>query len=143
MKLEDLKLNLAKISTLIKQIDRGMDGYTDNIQYNTSSPNERQLASEYETIVDKLFDINHTLEYFTRKVIHTGTLFQKEDGRYWITDMDDYYTSGEGIEYMVIEDYKKIWRTSRVEHNGNDYYIYGDKDVKMEGLTVRVREKKY
>lgn len=31
------------------------------------------------------------------------------------------------------------WCASRVEHNGEDYYIVGANGVKLEGLRVRIR----
>jgi hypothetical protein len=60
------------------------------------------------------------------------------------------FTSGCGIEYMATDDlycrYNKdgeyvsipYWCSSRVEHNGNDYYMVGC-NKPLEGMKVRYR----
>ncbi|QWE49708.1 hypothetical protein [Paenibacillus phage SV21] len=67
--------------------------------------------------------------------IYEGTLVLNALGRYEIDGTSIYFTSGDQIEYLV----NKIWKISRVEHNGEDYYIVADPGLKMLGLTARTR----
>ncbi|MEV2907564.1 DUF5348 domain-containing protein [Paenibacillus larvae] len=67
--------------------------------------------------------------------IYKGKLVLNELGRYEIDGTSIYFTSGDQIEYLV----NKVWKISRVDHNGEDYYIVADPGLKMLGLTARAR----
>ena len=54
-------------------------------------------------------------------------------------------TTGGYLTYTLAKPtrtYKEVasWRSSRVEHDGNDYYIVGYRNVELSGLRVRVRK---
>lgn len=99
------------------------------------------LTEELREIMEKLSDVHFRLKYLSRPVRETGRLHKNRSGRYE-TASGHYYTSGQGIEALITDGYPEVayWVWTRVEHNGNDYYLVGHKDVSMDGLTVRVRE---
>jgi len=45
------------------------------------------------------------------------------------------------IEALVDDDYHNVpyWTRTVVEHNDEDYYLVGYRDIPMKGLRVRVR----
>lgn len=109
---------------------------------------ERQKLEEYRNILYKLEEVQSTLSYYDKPVKEVSRIYTNESGRYE-TDRGHYYTSSSSIEFLRVEETYNydtdewedsgIWTTSRVEHNGQDYYIVGYSGVEMSGLKVRVR----
>ena len=99
------------------------------------------LTEELREIMEKLSDVHFRLKYLSRPVRETGRLHKNRSGRYE-TKGGHYYTSGSGIEALIKDDYQEVpyWVWTSVEHDGRDYYLVGHKDIRMDGLTVRVRE---
>ncbi|GFI45170.1 hypothetical protein IMSAGC019_00480 [Lachnospiraceae bacterium] len=89
----------------------------------------------------KLSDVERRIAYLSRPVKETSRLHKNGSGRYE-TKSGHYYTSGSGIEVLIKDDYREVpyWVWTSVEHDGRDYYLVGHKDIRMDGLTVRVRE---
>ena len=92
------------------------------------------LQSELREVMGKLSDVERRIAYLSR-------LHKNGSGRYE-TKSGHYYTSGSGIEVLIKDDYREVpyWVWTSVEHDGRDYYLVGHKDIRMDGLTVRVRE---
>ncbi len=150
----ELKEITAKMQELKKTIDyliRATNYEEDEqleIKYNIDSPDDLQMMDEYRNILYRLEDVTHTLEYLSKPIAYESTLQIRPDGRYG-TDRN-YYTSGSAIEFLYYDEvydfetqtYKEVasWRSSRVEHDGNDYYIVGYRNVELSGLRVRVRK---
>lgn len=99
------------------------------------------LTEELREIMEKLSEVDRRLRYLSRPVQEVSRLHKDRSGRYE-TSNGHYYTSGQGIEALLPEGYPEVkcWVWTRVEHNGEDYYLVGHNDVSMDGLTVRVRE---
>ena len=53
------------------------------------------------------------------------------------------YDDLSGLEVLIYDDFEErySWVASRIEHNGQDYYIVGLRDTKLEGLKARIRER--
>lgn len=109
---------------------------------------ERQKLEEYRHILSKLEEVQSTLAYYDRPIVEESRIYRNETGRYE-TDKGHYYTSGSSIEFLRTEqaynedtdtwEDVQIWTASRVEHNGQDYYIVGYSDLTLSGLMVRIR----
>lgn len=112
------------------------------------SADDRQKLEEYRNILFKLDEVQSTLAYYDRPVREVSQIYKNESGRYE-TEKGHYFTSGSSIEFLRTEDFynedtdtwepMEIWTASRVEHNGQDYYIVGYSDLTLSGLKVRVR----
>ncbi|MCC2821034.1 DUF5348 domain-containing protein [Lachnoclostridium pacaense] len=152
MKITDMSDKLNNLNNEIKRIlsVSGYEDYNDlsNVDYDNSSSEELLLMDEYNKIVEKLSDVNDTLVYLKRPIEYTGRLYKDSRGRYSI---DNYtWTSGSTIEFLCKDDWHDrevdgewvntpYWAISRMEHNGQDYYIVHYNDMALDGLEVRVR----
>lgn len=102
-----------------------------SIQYNkdkSENPNDNFLCNEIERIIDKLADEQSRISFLFRPIVETGTVYKNSNGRYETASGYE-YTCGCGIEYLKLaeDEYKPIqWCRSRVEHNGENYYIVGN-----------------
>ncbi|MDE7331236.1 MAG: DUF5348 domain-containing protein [Lachnospiraceae bacterium] len=98
------------------------------------------LQTELREIMEKLSDVTGRIEYLSRPVTETSRLHKNRNGRYE-TEKGHYYTCGSGIEALVKDDYQEVpyWVWTSVGHDGKDYYLAGHKNIRMDGLTVRVR----
>lgn len=153
MKLSELTAELEILQKQAKRIlkESEYDEYGDlsSLSYDGKNADALLLVDEYRRILEKLSDIEWTLSYLQRPVVFTDTLTMDESGRYMTTNEEITYTSGRTIEFAYTEEkYNEgieafegvpCWRVSRVEHNGEEYYIVGYSMVKLEGLRVRVR----
>ncbi|MCM1192870.1 MAG: DUF5348 domain-containing protein [Acetatifactor muris] len=95
---------------------------------------------ELKGIMRKLADIGGSIEYLFRPVRETGTLHRDGNGEYQ-TGQGYRYRSGSMVEFLLADDSGGVpcWTVTKVEHDGEDYYLMGYEDIPMEGLSVRVR----
>lgn len=95
---------------------------------------------ELQAIMRKLADIGGSIEYLFRPVQENSTLHRDENGEYR-TEKGFRYRSGILIEVLLPEadGENPCWVQTKVEHDGEDYYLIGYDDIPMEGLHVRVR----
>lgn len=118
------------ISKLMVSTGYDKDEDLTNVTYDSSSPDDLQRIEKYREMLYKFTDVLGDLNYLKRPVRFEDKLTLRPDGRYGTINGETYYTSGSLIEFLNYEDLKKeesapIWRTSRVEHDGNGYYIVG------------------
>ena len=99
------------------------------------------LQTELRGIMEKLSDVAGRIEYLSRPVVEISRLHKNGNGRYETEDGHE-YTSGCGIEALVKDDCWEVpyWVWTSVEHDGKDYFLVSHKNVRMDGLTVRVRK---
>ena len=152
--IKELQEEMQKLSSQIATV-LSISKYRDyddlsGIEYSTNNPDDLSLVDEYRSILCKLSDVQYDLEYLNKPVLFEDTLILRSDGRYGTRNNNTYYTSGSRIEFLINQEVldedghftdKPTWRTSTVEHNGNDYFIVGYKDVDLNGLKVRVRKR--
>ena len=95
---------------------------------------------EMQKIMRRLADIGGSIEYLFRPVLETSTLHRDENGEYR-TEKGYCYRSGSLIEALLQEESNETpyWVQTKVEHDGEDYYLMGYEDIPMEGMEVRVR----
>lgn len=110
-----------------------------DISFHHLSPDERQKLDELCKMEGYLRNILRSLERLNAPVACEGRLHKRSDGRYGLEN-GNHFTSGSAIEVLVDdEDEGPYWLTTRVEHNGDDYYIVDRPNWSMEGLYVRSR----
>ena len=95
---------------------------------------------ELQAIMGKLADISDSIAYLFRPVQEISTLHKDENGEYR-TENGYCCRSGILIEALLqgSSGETPCWVQTRVEHDGEDYYLLGHDDIPMEGLRVRVR----
>lgn len=109
----------------------GMD-----IDYN--DPNELLLKTELIGIMEKLNDVRSTLKYLNSPVLSEGQMFLNTQNCYELKGKNGkVYHCGDIIEFK--DPFNNCWTVSRIEHNGNDYYIVGYKELSLQCLRVRNR----
>lgn len=155
----DLKALSDEMEKLKKQIETVLhiSGYREcedlselDDYWQIKSPDDRQKLERYQGILYKLDKMQEQLAYYEKPVKEVSRIYRNEDGRYETDRGHYYYTSGSCIEFLRTEEVYNydtdewenalIWTTSRVEHDGLDYYIVGYPGVGLSGLEVRVRE---
>ena len=117
--LNELVNELYNVNMKIKQIIKAAqyETYDDlsGLNYDSSNPDDAFLITELRGIMDKLETASCNIDYITRPIKGVYTLHKNRSGRY-------------------------EWAASRVEHDGDDYYIVGYPDIKLDGLKIRLRE---
>lgn len=151
--IRDIFNEIEELNLKIKQIlyHSEFDNYDDlsALNYNNSNPDDLLLLDELRSMLTKLEEISHTINYLSRPVKKEGFLHKNRNGRYEMNGHE--FSSGCGIEYLATDDWHcrydengnyvqtPYWCASRVEHNGEDYYIVGTKNIDLERLRVRIR----
>lgn len=155
-------MNINELENQLQNVKHSIDralkesGYKDNldlaeIEMDIQNPQERFLLHELEGILGNLNKAVEELDYIAKPIETIGLLHKAENGRYRARDgkgNEWEYSSGTGIEFLIKEEeldayggeiQVERWVASRVEHNGNDYYIVNWPDLNMKGLAVRKR----
>lgn len=148
------EITVKELDTMLRKLGIGIKEMVEVTEYDRyedwscikdfdkiTDPDELQLLDEYQTVMRHLCDIYYTLLYQQREIIGEGVLSFNAQGYY--EDKYHEYHCGDGIEYYFYDDWdeKYKWRTSRIEHNGNRYYIVGNPNIELNGLRVRHRKR--
>ena len=151
--IKDIFNEVEELNLKIKQVlyHAEFENYEDlsALEYNNINPDDLMLLDELRSILTKLDEISHIINYLSRPIKKEGILHKNRNGRYEMECHE--FSSGYGIEYLATDDWHcrydenneyvqtPYWCVSRIEHNGDDYYIVGANDVELEGLRVRIR----
>lgn len=127
---EELERLREVISKLMVSTGYDKDEDLTNVIYESSNPDVLQRVEKCREILYKMTDVLGDLNYLKRPVLFEDKLTLRPDGRYGTLNGETYYTSGSLIEFLNHKntedgDSLPIWRTARVEHDGNGYYIVG------------------
>ena len=148
------EITVKELDTMLRKLGIGIKEMVEVTEYDRyedwscikdfdkiTDPDELQLLDEYQTVMRHLCDIYYTLLYQQREIIGEGVLSFNTQGYY--EDKYHEYHCGDGIKYYFYDDWdeKYKWRTSRIKHNGNRYYIVGNPNVELNGLRVRHRKR--
>jgi hypothetical protein len=150
MNANELMKHLVKLNENISYIFQkaGMEYDFDRLELDIdyNDPEDILFAEQLYPAMEKLASVKYTINYFSKPITATGVLHKNRNERYSC----DYheFTCGDRIEYYAydydLECYK--WHISRVEHDGNDYYIVASRNITkdgepipMDGLEVRFR----
>lgn len=134
-----------QVQTLIREI--GMDDdceLGDAITPNKSDPDEMFLFNELSDLLSPLCRLHRELLYLLMPCSDTQLLKRYPDGRYGY-DIRPFeegrtFSCGSPIEALIYdEDGYPRWVSSRIEHDGADYYLYGYSNIPLNGLTIRER----
>lgn len=123
----------------LKEVHRQLEKVEDTVPSSALSLDERQVYDIFRALEDKLGTVVSELEYLKKPIIAEGNLRKNRYGRYEIGEYE--LSCGYGIEVLIYDDYleSERWVKTRVEHNGDDYYLYSFPKLPMQGLKARVR----
>ena len=133
------------VQALIREI--GMDDdyeLGDIITPNRADPDEMFLFNELNDLLSPLCRLHRELLYLLMPCSDAQVLKRYPNGRYGydICPFEEgrTFSCGSPMEALIYdEDGYPRWVSSRIEHNGTDYYLYGYSDVPLTGLTIRER----
>ncbi|BCC56684.1 DUF5348 domain-containing protein [Bacillus cereus] len=128
---KELAPKLQKFSELYEDVER------------VTSPSELTMEERYQLNVllrvgEKLDDASYGLNNMVKPVQTSGTLEKNyETGRYEVNGIS--LSSGYPVEYLSELD--KCYIPSRIEHNGDDYYIVAlGREEDIDGVRVRIKK---
>ncbi|WP_317856084.1 DUF5348 domain-containing protein [Chakrabartyella piscis] len=136
--LKDLKAVSYDFKKIAKQT--GFEEYGDMSHLEVDYDNAEQVfyAHELNSIIEKIDDMVHRINYLNRPICQTTTLHKNSNGRFETVSGHE-YTCGSGIECLIDDDGEHEWVWASVEYSDR-YYItcYGNPPLKS-GMTVRIR----
>ena len=86
---------------------------------------------------ENLREAVNIFNYINTPVTGEYTLHKDMYGRYGCEVVT--FSAGSSIEALIVEDERQYWIHTRVEHDGNDYYLVRYPNVPLEGLKIRRR----
>ncbi|MEY8233578.1 DUF5348 domain-containing protein [Oscillospiraceae bacterium 50-16] len=91
-------------------------------------------------IMEKLADIEATLDYMSLPVVEGGQLVKNAVGKYE-TSSGHVLHAGSMVEALIADGIYNVpyWSIDRVEHDGTDYCLVKNLNTPMDGLAVRIR----
>jgi hypothetical protein len=130
---KELAPKLARFSEVYEEVER------------VTLPSELTMEERYQLNVllrvgEKLDDASYSLNNMLKPVQVSGTLGKNyETGRYEVDGIS--LSSGYPVEYLSELD--KCYIPSRLEHNGDDYYIVAlGREEDIDGVRVRIKSNK-
>ncbi len=135
----------CQFQTLIREI--GMDDdyeLGDVITPNRADPDEMFLFNELSDLMSPLYRLHRELLYLLMPCSDSQVLRKYPNGRYGY-DIRPFeegrtFSCGSPIEALIYDDDGyPYWVSSRIEHNGTDYYLYGYSNIPLSGLIIRER----
>ncbi|MCI8811513.1 MAG: DUF5348 domain-containing protein [Oscillibacter sp.] len=136
---EAVKLNRSILQFLKFSIYTDYDDLS-GLDIDRTDSEQLLLWEELRRITDKLADVQEYVSYLTRPITEVSILRKGTAGKYR-TAKGHFYDCRSSIEALVTDEYHEVpyWTRTVVEHNREDYYLVGYKDLPMKGLRVRVR----
>ncbi len=128
-----------RLEEIIKKSEFELYDDLSALEIDWNDPEELFLVDELRAILKKINDVNKTVQYLNAQIKVSGRLHRNSYGRFEVNGYE--FHCGDGIEALMVDPYdgESRWVASRIEHDMNDFYIVGYKDVKLEDLYVRVR----
>lgn len=134
-----------QIQALIREIGIDDDcGLGDIITPNRADPDEMFLFNELSDLLTPLCRLHRGLLYLLMPCSEVQVLRKYPTGRYGYDirpfEEERTFSCGSPVEALIYDkDGHPRWVSSRIEHNGTDYYLYGYSDIPLNGLTIRER----
>ena len=153
--IKDIFNEVEELNLKIKQVlyHAEFENYDDlsGLEYDRADAEQLFMLDELYQILSKLDDVSHTLNYLDKPIKAEGALHKNANGRYEVQGIE--LSSGQGLEYLSLDDRHcrynanddyvptPYWCSSRMEHNGTDYYIVGATEFDtLENVRVRIRK---
>ena len=148
MTLKDVFSRLHEIDqaaqALIREAGFSSDtGSADNVPFAPDSPDTRFLKESIELLLDPLSEMHSLLSYLETPASAEHILERFKNGRYGYQDINGSrreFSCGQTLEARITDSFGCLrWVKTRMEHDGDDYFLMGHRSVPLAGLTVRER----
>lgn len=107
------------------------------------SPEDRFFLEALSNLMAPLEDLHEALEYLKAPTHGEYQLERFPNGRYGYFDdhgIRHIFTCGSSIEAKITDAHgRPQWIRTRMEHDGNDYFLWLHGSVPLAGLTIRER----
>lgn len=148
MTLNDIFLRLSdidhKAQALLADAGSECDDWIGcEVRTDSSDPEDRFLQKSLEALLAQFEDIHEQLDYLKTPTHGEYQLERLPSGRYGYVDEDStihMFSCGSSIEAKIMDSHgRPRWIKSRIEHDGNDYFLWLHDSVPLDGLIVRER----
>lgn len=106
-------------------------------------PDERFLLDQAESLLQLFADLHGEIQYLKLPAHGEYTLQLFPNGRYGYYDKngrEHTLTCGRTLEAKIPDDDgRQHWVSTRIEHNGSDYFLWEHSMIPLSGLTIRER----
>lgn len=136
----ELQKLLPQIKKVTLMINAAEEEWT--AHYDRNNPEDLYLRSMFYRISNELQDGGKLISRAFTEVDVEGVLRKQSNGRYGFDYVE--LTTGEPVEYLLrdSEDGDR-WVLSRIDHSGEDYCLWNNKGLPLEGLRVRIKLVRY
>ena len=148
MTLNDILFQLCDIDRRVRILisDAGFtpdDGLSDSLCPHPDDPEDRFLKKILEDLLLPFEDLHEELSYLRAPTHGEYRLELLPNGRYGYFDEHGFcraFTCGSPIEARIPDDQGRLlWVSTRMEHDGKNYFLWHYSSVPLDGLTVRER----
>lgn len=150
MTLKDVFSRLHEIDqaaqALIRDAGFSFDtGSAENVPFAPDGPDARFLKESIELLLDPLAEMHSLLSYLEIPASPEHVLEKFSNGRYGYRDINGSrreFSCGQTLEARITDSSGCLrWIKTRMEHDGDDYFLMGHRSVPLTGLTVRERRR--
>lgn len=147
-----LKTVLNRLTDINQQFqdlirDIGMDDgceLGDVLAPNKADPDEVFLINKLSSLIPPLCRLHQELSCLLTSYndVHVLQLYPNDRYGYDVRTSDEErtFSCGSPVEALIHdENGNSCWVSTRIEHNGTDYYLYGYRQIPLNGLTIRER----
>lgn len=90
----------------------------------------------------ELEEAYYQIKRLNAQVVKEGKLRLGANGRYWLGNEE--LTCGRSVE-LLYDDGKNLgevesWHAGRIDHDGSRYFFTGNRALKLEGVTARMKQ---
>lgn len=133
------KAAVPLLKTAASHPDEGLRGYVRPL---ADTAQDSFLREQTENLLESLALFHAEFRYLTSPVSGEYQLTLFPNGRYGFFDGNIHTLScGKAIEAKLHDSHgRPCWVKSRIEHDGNDYFLWGYPGIPLTGLTIRERK---
>ena len=151
MTLEDVFCRLHGIDqaaqALIREAGFSFDtGFAEDITLPPDNPDTRFLKESIELLLDPLEEMHSLLSYLETPASPEYVLEKFQNGRYGYRNGNGSrreFSCGQTLEARIMDSCGCLrWVKTRIEHDGDDYFLIGHGNIPLAGLTVRERRQR-
>ena len=133
------KAAVPLLKTAASHPDEGLRG---SVRPLADTAQDSFLREQTENLLESLALFHAEFCYLTSPVSGEYQLTLFPNGRYGFFDGNIHTLScGKAIEAKLHDSHgRPCWVKSRIEHDGNDYFLWGYPGIPLTGLTIRERK---